>query len=298
MLEELEALVAFAHTGSMGRAAHNLNLTPSALTRRIQRLESELAAVLIDRHFKPPKLTQAGLEVLERSRMVLSSLSDLKASLSGITAPAGALRLGLSHALAQPEVSKAIIVLGQRFPLLQPRIVSQTSCELMACLRAGELDAALVVFPVGMALPDDLEGTILWEEKVRLVQARSATPRRRLKPPEFYRQRWVLNPRGCLIRTEIEHRVERLGAPLAVAAELHSPDLQFELICGHVGVGALRDSFVRRHPARLSVIEHPDFRISIHVAFLRGRYLGGRGRAVHEFQAILTRHLGSMYTRP
>src|SRR5580692_11260921 len=102
----------------MERAASDLYLTPSAFTRRIQRLELELGVVLLDRHFKPPKLTQAGFEVLEKSRAILSSLSDLKAS--GTTVPVGPFRLGLSHALAQSGISKVIVKLGKRFPLLQP----------------------------------------------------------------------------------------------------------------------------------------------------------------------------------
>ena len=55
MFAELKALVALAETGSMERAASHLHLTPSALTRRIQRLEVELDVVLLDRHFKPPE---------------------------------------------------------------------------------------------------------------------------------------------------------------------------------------------------------------------------------------------------
>ena len=51
MEAELKALVALAETGSMERAANDLYLTPSALTRRIQRLEIELEVVLLDRHF-------------------------------------------------------------------------------------------------------------------------------------------------------------------------------------------------------------------------------------------------------
>lgn len=64
----------------MDRAAGKLYLTASAFSRRIQRQEKELGVTLVDRHYKPPKLTQAGLEVLQQSRTILSSLVQLKAS--------------------------------------------------------------------------------------------------------------------------------------------------------------------------------------------------------------------------
>jgi len=292
MLDELKTIVAIAHSGSMERAAADLYLTPSALTRRIQRLEAALGTVLLDRHFKPPKLTPAGIEVVERSCTVLSSLNDLKASLAGSVDPAGSFRLGLSHALAQPEISRGIIELGHKFPRLLPRISNFTSSEMLAKLRAGELDAALVIFPTEMALPSDLEGVVLAQERIRFVAGRGCVPRRSSNAPDFYRRGWVLNPSGCLLRAEIEHRLERLGAPLTVAAELHSPELQIALIGGNIGVGALRESFLRTHASRASVlvIEHPEFCISVRTAFLHGRHLGGRERAARELQALLKKN--------
>jgi DNA-binding transcriptional LysR family regulator len=292
MFAELKALVALAETGSMERAANDLYVTPSALTRRIQRLEIELDVVLLDRHFKPPKLTQAGLEVLEKSRTILSSLSDLKASTCGNTTPIGLFRLGLSHALARPEISKVIIELGKQFPQLQPSICNDVSFELLARLHLGELDGALVVLPTETPLPHDLEGVTLAHEAMRLVQARTSARVSSSRSAEFYRRNWVLNPAGCLVREEIKNRVERLGAPLAVAAELHNPDLQLSLIAGNVGVGMLRASFLRMHPlrTRLCVIEHPNFNISIRIAFFRGRHLGTREQVALELQRILVKH--------
>jgi DNA-binding transcriptional LysR family regulator len=273
----------------MERTARDLYLTPSALTRRIQRLEVELGVVLVDRHFKPLKLTRAGLDVVAKSRAILSSLSDLKSSTSGNTPPVGPFRLGLSHALAVPDMSKVIIEMGKQFPLLQPSICNDTSPELLARLHLGELDGALVVLPIETALPPELEGVTLAHEVMRLVQARTSTRPRSSKCSEFYRRNWVLNPLGCLVREEIKNRVERLGAPLIVAAELHNPDLQLSLIAGNVGVGMLRASFLRTHSlrARLSIIEHPNFNITIRIAFFRGRHLGAREQVALELQRIL-----------
>ncbi len=295
LFAELQALVVLAETGSMERAANDLYLTPSALTRRIQRLEVELGVVLLDRHFKPLKLTRAGLDVLAKSRAILSSLSDLKSSTSGNTPPVGPFRLGLSHALARPDISKVIIAMGKQFPLLQPSICNDTSPELLARLHLGELDGALVVLPVETSLPPDLEGVTLSHEAMRLVQARTSSRPRSSKCPEFYRRNWVLNSLGCLVREEIKNRVERLGAPLIVAAELDNPDLQLSLIAGNVGVGMLRASFLRTHSlrTRLRIIEHPNFNITIRIAFFRGRHLGTREQVALELQRILVKHFKS-----
>jgi DNA-binding transcriptional LysR family regulator len=292
LFPELKAFVSLAETGSMDRAASDLYLTPSAFTRRIQRLEIALGVVLLDRRFKPPKLTQAGFEVLEKGRAILSSVSDLKSSASEGRAPTGPFRLGLSHAIAQPDIGEVIVELGKRFPLLQPNISNSISSELLTQLRLGKLDGAVVVLPKQMAVPHDLDGVTLGQEEMRPVQGRSSGSRRSTKCPEFYRRSWILNPAGCLIREEIKNRVERLGATLGVAAELHSPGLQLSLIAGNVGVGLLRTSFVLTHPlrSRLSVIEHPNFKLSIRIAFFRGRYLGTREKVALELQRMLVKH--------
>lgn len=79
-----------------------------------------------------------------------------------------------------------------------------------------------------------------------------------------------------------------------VAAELHNPDLQLSLIAGNVGVGMLRASILRTHSlrTRLSIIEHPNFNISIRIAFFRARHLGMRELVAVELQQRLVKHFG------
>lgn len=292
MFAELKALVAIADTGSMERAANELSLTPSALTRRLQRLEDELGGVLLDRRFKPPKLTRTGLEVLEKSRTILTSIGDLKSFACGDAPPGGPFRLGLSHAVAQPDISRVIVRLSKQFPQLQPNISNDVSCQLLERMRLGHLDAAVVVLPEGTTVPGHFEGITLVREQMRPIQARTAGGRNSARRTEFYRGNWVLNPLGCLVREEIKNRVEHLGVPLRVGAELHNPGLQLSLIAGNVGVGMLRTSFLRRHPlrTRVSFVEHPDFNISVRVVFLRARYLGARQRVALELQQLLLKH--------
>ena len=292
MLAELEALMAVAAAGSMERAANQLYLTPSALTRRIQRLEAELGLVLVDRRFKPPKLTAAGSEVLEKSRAILSSVGDLKALTTGNGAPSGRFRLGLSHALAQPEIAHVIIELGRKFPLLQPSLCNDVTPQLLARVRLGELDGALVVLPTESALPHDLEGVVLSREAMLVVQARTSARRKSTRVPELCRRNWVLNPAGCLVREEIKNRVERLGFPFMVVAELHNPDLQLALIAAGVGVGMVRASYLRTHPLRsqVSSVEDSSFNISVRIGFFCGGHLGTLAQAAIELQRILVKH--------
>jgi len=78
LLEDLRALVEFAHAGSIAGAADRLFRTPSAITRQVQRLEAALGAELLDRSVKPPRLNSLGSKVLEQARDLLQRTEALK----------------------------------------------------------------------------------------------------------------------------------------------------------------------------------------------------------------------------
>jgi len=99
-LQEIEAFVALAETGSVNRAALRLHLTQPATTRRVQNFEAAMGgSALLDRSVKPPALTPAGRQALESCRRVLKAVRDLQACGSEAGEPAGELRIGIAHGL-------------------------------------------------------------------------------------------------------------------------------------------------------------------------------------------------------
>ena len=120
MLDEIRTFVVLAESGSLQRAAERLFLTPSAVTRQIQRLEATLKTTLLDRRVKPGRITREGHAVLDRGRQMLRLMDDLKATGSKDAEPSGIFRIGLSHALAQPSLVASIQRLTSRFTQLQP----------------------------------------------------------------------------------------------------------------------------------------------------------------------------------
>src|SRR5436309_12826655 len=100
LLEELRALVEFAHVGSIARAADRLFRTPSAITRQVQRLEAALGAELLDRSVKPPRLNSLGRRLLEQARDLLQRMEALNSLTSRDAEPYGPFRIGLAAAVA------------------------------------------------------------------------------------------------------------------------------------------------------------------------------------------------------
>ena len=102
-LQDIEAFVAVAETGSVSRAAARLNLTQPATTRRIQSFEAVVGeGLLFNRTVKPAVLTTLGNHVLEHCRRVLTAVAELEACTTSAGDPAG---ISFNSSTAPPSSS-------------------------------------------------------------------------------------------------------------------------------------------------------------------------------------------------
>ncbi|HSU94535.1 MAG TPA: LysR family transcriptional regulator [Gemmatimonadaceae bacterium] len=279
MLDEMRTFVVLAESGSLQRAAERLFLTPSAVTRQIQRLEAALKTPLLDRRVKPGRITREGRAVLDRGRQMLRIMDDLKASGAKDAEPTGIFRIGLSHALAQPSLVASIQRLTSRFPRLQPVLSTDLRQQLMEQVRTGELDVALAFLSTADTTPADVAGSILATERLVLVKAREPQPRprRSTKSKEHALDgRWVLNPPGCFIRASLEARLRELGSPFEVAAAINNIDMQLSLVASGIGFGLIPERFLASHPKRrrLERVTRSGISIEASIVFMQAGHLG------------------------
>ena len=81
-LQALQALVEVADAGSFTQAAHSLCLTQSAVSRKIQLLESHFGVAMFVRSSRSLQLTAEGEQVLASARSILEQLQSLEQRLS------------------------------------------------------------------------------------------------------------------------------------------------------------------------------------------------------------------------
>jgi len=279
MLDEMRTFVVLAESGSLQRAAERLFLTPSAVTRQIQRLEAALKTPLLDRRVKPGRITREGRAVLDRGRQMLRIMDDLKASSAKDAEPSGIFRIGLSHALAQPSLVASIQRLTSRFPKLQPVLNTHLRQQLIDQVRNGELDVALGFLSVDDTIPDDVAGGVLAAERLVLVKARGPQPRphRNGKSKDHALDgRWVLNPPGCFIRASLEAKLREVGTPFDVAAAINNIDMQVSLVASGIGFGLIPSRFLASHPKRrrLERVTRSGINIEASIVFMQSAHLG------------------------
>jgi len=291
MLEDLRALVEFAHAGSIAGAADRLFRTPSAITRQLQRLEAELGAELLDRSTKPPRLNSLGSRVLERARDMLQRTEALRSLASPDAEPHGLLRIGLAHALAEGTLIEPIRALTEKYSKVQLRLLSGLTGELFNRLLA-------VFLPEGKTAPPPLLTNIIAHDHMEIVQGAAGNVGGDWE--SLGRAPWVLNPPGCLLRARLIDQMERAGVTPTIAAEIHhNVHLHLALIQSGYGVGLLPARFIARKEfiGTVEVLRPPSFELHLSVAIVRVGQLGALERAVellehgirHLFEAATTK---------
>ncbi len=95
----LEVFAAVAAAGSFSAAGRSLDLTPSAVSRTIDRIEARLGVRLMLRTTRTLTLTAEGQSYLGAARRILADLDDAEQAISDQGAPRGRLRVSasLSH---------------------------------------------------------------------------------------------------------------------------------------------------------------------------------------------------------
>ncbi len=289
MFEDIHALVEFAEAGSIARAASRLHRTPSAITRQIQRLEAELGAQLLDKSVKPPRLTPLGIRIVEQSRDVLKRVEYLKALAAKDAEPSGLFRIGVSHALADGALVEPVQALTKRFPKLRLRLLSDLTGELLARMRAGQLDLAAVLLPNSHMVPPPLVVDIVATDRMVIVE--KGRPRGARTPTwsELSASPWILNPPGCLLRAVLLGAFDKAGLPATITAEIHNMHLQLAFIKAGYGRGLLPERFVRRHAGgTIRMLKPKGFELQMTIAIVRAGAFGAFEAVAGQFKDHLT----------
>lgn len=286
--------MAVAEAGSIQKAADRLNLTQPAVTRQIQRLESQFEVVLLNRRSKPLVLTPSGKVALAHCRRVLDAVKDLSGSLAEEGEPSGDFRLGVSHGASQLALAEPIDALRARFPELSLRVTSDWSRALIEQVGRGALDAAVILQPPGAPVPEALQGRAVGCEQASVLAARwlDLPPRPSLEALSGYG--WVVNPEGCGVRAALGAALDKAKQPFAVAVEVFGQELQTSLVARGVGLGLGSRQALERCPLknRISLIEPRDFQVTIETWVIRGRHLGQAALAVDSIEDSVQGVLG------
>ena len=148
-LERLTGLVAFARAGSLGSftaAARSLAISPSAVSKSVQRLEEQLGVSLFTRTTRSLTLTPEGRELHERAMRLLHDAQEIEQAAKAVRAePTGTLRIAASLPIGLHLIAPALPAFRKLHPKvtvdlrLDDRWVDIVEQGIDVAIRIGEL---------------------------------------------------------------------------------------------------------------------------------------------------------------
>ncbi len=141
-LSALRSFVTVADVGGVTRAAGYLNLTQSAVSMQIKRLEDSLGLSLFLRAARKLALSPDGEQLLSYGRRMLA-LNDEALSLLSAQACAGEIRLGVPHDVVYPAIPGILKRMAQAYPRVRINLVSSFTILMKQDFARGAFEVML-----------------------------------------------------------------------------------------------------------------------------------------------------------
>ena len=154
LANQLPALIAFVESVdgcSFSAAARSLGTTPSAISKRVAKLEDQLGVRLLQRTTRSLSLTPEGVAYYERVSRLLQELEDANDAIVSRSKPRGKLTISASLDFGQCFLVQALPAFLSQYPEIQvelqlsDRLVNLAAEGIDLAIRLGDLqDSSLI----------------------------------------------------------------------------------------------------------------------------------------------------------
>jgi LysR family transcriptional activator of nhaA len=237
-----------AHDGNLTRTASRLNLSQSAVSVQIRKLEDRLGHALFERRGRQLHLTEAGRITLDYADTIFGAGQDLMATLSRTGSPRQVLRVGALATLSRNfQIEFLRPLLGQADVELVLR--SGTSMELLQGLETLSLD---VVLTNRIPAPDALTTFIahpVSEQPVSVIGTPARLQQAETLPDLLMGHPMIVPTKESPVRTGFDTLCERLGISPVLAAEVDDMAMMRLLAREDIGLAVLPPIVVKNELA-------------------------------------------------
>ena len=230
----LRSFLAVAEQGGVTRAATVLNLTQSAVSMQLKRLEEMLDVDLLDRTSRRISLTASGEQLLGYAKRIVALNDELVNRLTDEVYE-GDIVLGVPHDIVYPLVPRVLKRFNTLFPRVRVHLKSSSTMRLHEALRKGEVDVILTT-------EESIEagGETLTEMPLRWTGARDG-------------QSWKKRPLRlafctvCLFRPIVLRRLEAAEIDWEMAVESEDDRSVEAVVSADMAVGAMLEDSIPPH---------------------------------------------------
>ncbi len=245
---------AVAREGHLGRAAQKLNLTQSALSVQVRRLEERLGHRLFERAGRRLHLTEAGRIALDHAEIIFATGEDMVSTLRESGRDRAILRVGAQATLSRNfQLSFLQPLLGRQDVEIVLRSGSPT--DLLRGLSTHLLDVVLTNQP---PVADGERNFLIHkiaEQPVSIVGSHDLVGDGGSLANLLSRLPLVLPIVGSALRDDLDALFDRLGIAPNVAAEVEDMAMMRLLVRESVGLACLPPIVIRDELAQGLLVE-------------------------------------------
>lgn len=254
-MKEISALPLLAKVvelGSFAKAARELNVPTTTVSRKIQQLELELGGKLLNRSTRALSLTELGQQVLPKAQLIADTVSELHNAAEEFSSqPKGTLTITAPRAFSQDILAPMLAEFHQRYPSI---IINLLSSNRFQDLTKQNIDFAFRLGPLHdssmFAVTLSPVRYVLVASKEYLTQSSPIT-----HPSDLYQHQLLKNHvDGYFLPWRFEHQSESMEIGEANSFLCDDFNITQQLVLNHAGIGYLPASLFRQQEQR-SLVE-------------------------------------------
>lgn len=254
-IQELEIFLTVADQLHFGRAGQICHLSPSAVTRTIQRLEEELGYPLFVRDNRRVQLSFAGECFRRYSRQALVEFQQFKDELAQLPEVAGTLRLYASITAVYTVLPDLLEAFRRQHPKIQIELQTGAAEQAVVQVETGEMDIAVA------AVPDRGRADITFLPIMTTELVFIATPsqadsliRQNVSDVDLLSQVPLVLPQSGLSRRRLDSWLKKHRILPNIASEVSGNEAIIPMVHLGCGVGIVPQLVLERSPFRQDVV--------------------------------------------
>jgi LysR family transcriptional regulator, cell division regulator len=243
LLPDVLVFLNVVRSGSITKAARQLNTVQSNVTARIKKLEEVLGVPLLSRHARGVRLTSGGEAVLPIALRLDALLNDLGYAF-GRQMPLreAKLRLGAIETVAAVQLPRLVSQFLTKSPHVDISIQAGSSSRLVKQVKDGEVDAAFV--SRAFSLPNFRE-ELVFEDKLVVLVPRTIKTISELLRASRTGLKVMVQRLGCSYTEKLLRLLEAKGRRPDRIMEIGTLEGIIGFVESGVGVATMPESFVQ-----------------------------------------------------
>ncbi|WP_420008175.1 LysR substrate-binding domain-containing protein [Xanthomonas sacchari] len=266
-LRQLRYFVAVAETENVGRAAEQLYISQSPLSRQIKQLEEQLGVLLFERSKQRIRLTQEGRDLLGEVRTLIANANRVETFARRLGAgSAGRLAIGyVEGAMYANVVSPSVRAFRIASPSVLLSLQGLGTAVQFDYLRRHMLDVGLAY-----RMPErdtGLSSALVLDEPLTLAipKGHPLCRSRSITPAQLDGQTWIAVTRQPVdtIRPALLAACQDAGFTPDIAYETSDPLASLYLVSAGLGVALVQSALKERAPAGIVFRDLPWLRLRV-----------------------------------